>query len=530
MTALNGDGDTDTIYIRQVGGDFQHKVNNDEWTSNLTFPVTISNINPGGPQLKVIFTTDLTILSGEGNPGVNGYFDIATDSIQIGSADVNNDGTKTTITLDGVTSYEGFIRNVGSSNILIYNLNINATNGSTLSGGCGWVAGQSYGTDATNNYIIGCSSNGPIPNDGGGIVGGEAATNTFVDSVDLTIVGCTSSGAIASNAGGIAGEYCGQSSGSAVTILKCSSSGTIGQNGGGIVGPIAGQGGASCLVQKCYSTGTIGTNAGGIFGRYAGDAGQAIAEDCYSRGTIGTDAGAIFGRDAAPDGITIATNCYGIGSGGEEGIFGSGASEGASSSSCYIANVTWSDTGATDAGLDLSTYISTALDTPYELRAIGPSPYSLTTIGDEDMTLSYSQTIQAGSSSIAGVLAGYSTYSILEIDGEPPADTPTITINGTTGAISTTSSTSPGSYTIIVRAVQNPYSITSVVLTVTGGAPAPTPATSSISFRGKSFDFETYNSIEFGRRLIQERLQNTNLRFKSFEDYMKYKKAFPSYA
>lgn len=520
--AIIGDGATDTVYISQDGNSYYYRINDGD-PIDLFFPIGIQNTNPAESVLKVFFTTDLTFSSEEGNPGVNGYFDMASDSIQIGNTTLNANGTKTTITLDGVINYGGFIRNSGSSNILLYNLNVVATNGSSLSGGSGWVGGYSYGSDGTNNYIIGCSSNGPIPNNGGGIVGGEAATNSFVDSVDLTIVGCTSSGAIASDAGGIAGEYCGQSGGSTVTILKCSSSGTIGQNGGGIVGPIAGQGGASCVVRKCYSTGTIGTNAGGIFGRYAGDAGQAIAEYCYSRGTIGTDAGAIFGRDAAPDGTTIATGCYGIGSGGEEGIYGTSASEGASSTSCYIANVSWSDSAAITAGLDLTIYISTGINTPYEIRAIGPSPYSLTTIGDEDMTLTFSGTVAAGSSSIAAVLAGLSSFSILEIDGESPAEIPTITINGTTGVISTTSETPAGTYNIIVRAVTNPYSITTFVLTVTEG-PSPSPSTpNAVPIGFKRLDYSRFENLVAGNRLVQERLSNQNIRFLSYSDYMKYR-------
>lgn len=521
MTTINADGATTIVYIQEDDSVIEYSFNQINWSS-ISWPLTIQNTNgsPASNILKVLFTTDLTITN------INSYIQINSDGIQIGDTAVKANGTKTTITIDGISGYTGFVHSSGDSSIFVYNLNINAINESNLSGGCGWVGGYAYGTDGTNNFIIGCSSNGIIANYSGGIVGAEVATVNSAESADLTIVGCSSSGTITTGAGGIVGKYCGQNSGSTVTIIKCSSSGAIGGGAGGIVGQIAGQGGANCSVSKCYSTGIIGTNAGGIFGRYAGDAGQATASNCYSIGTIGTDAGAIFGRDGAPDGITIADNCYGIGSGGEEGIYGTGASEGASSINCYIANP-WSDTAAQSAGLDLSIYISTGINTPYELRGIGPSPYSLTTITDEDMTLTYSQSVQAGNSGIAGVLSGFSDYSILEIDGESPVEIPTITINSTTGAISTTSVTPAGSYSVIVRAVVNPYSITTFTLTVTEAPAPPTPSTNIITVpTGKGFDFETYNALKAGNQYLLERKQNTNLKFKSFEDYNKYRKAF----
>lgn len=519
MSTIIQDGATDIVYIQQTEGGFEYTVNQGD-AASLDWPVTIQNTNasPSTNILKVYFATDLTL------DNVNMYIVIASDGIQIGNTVVNNDGTKRTITIDGVSNYGGFVGNAdGYSNTYIYNLRIHVSNGSTLNTAAGWVGRYKYGTDATTNFIINCSSNGDISINGGGIVGAEAATSTG-GTVGLTIAGCTSSGDINTGGGGIAGEYVGNGGG-IVDILKCSSSGSIASEAGGIAGQYAGGGGGNLTISKSYSTGSIGIGAGGICGFSAGDNGQVVVSDSYSRGSIGVDAGAIYGANAAVSGgTTIATNCYGIGPGD---IYGSGAYEGASSTTTYIANP-WSDSSAISAGLDLSAiYISTGTNQPYELRAIGPSPYSVTTITGEDATLSYSQSVAAGSSSIAAVLAGLSSFSILEIDGELPAETPSITINSTTGVVSTTSETAVGSYTIIVRAVTNPYSITTVTLTVTSGT---TPATTTVSLvtKGKGYDFELYNSVRAGNQLVLERLQNTNLRFKSFEDYNKYRIALAS--
>ena len=402
------------------------------------------------------------------------------------------------------------------------------SNGSFLANYCGWIGGQGYGSDGTNNFIIGCSSNGDISAFGGGIVGSEAATVNVSSSADLNIIGCSSSGLISSGSGGIAGEYCGQNSNSNVNIFKCSSSGTISSNSGGIVGRFAGYQ-ANCTIEKCYSTGNIGENAGGIFGIEAGGyGGSAIAQDCYSLGNIELNAGGIFGSSPGIAGGSVnATNCYSTGTitTTGNGIFGSNKSGSEIEITCYIADGDWNSINASST-LNISPYISVVDNQPFELRNFGPSPYSLTNIIDEDMTLTYIQSISAGSSSIAGVLSGFSSYSILRINEQPANIFPTITINSTTGAISTTTSTPVSSYSIIVRAVVNPYSITTFTLNVTE-APTPTPSTNVITVpTGKGFDFETYNALQAGNQYLLERKQNTNLKFKSFEDYNKYKKAF----
>ena len=523
---ISANGETDTVYIREVEGIQQYSTDQSTW-STINWPAYIQNTSasPASNILKVLFTTDLTFTT-----TTSGYLVLNSNGIQIGDKTLRNTGTKTTITIDGVTDYGGFVSNSSTySNTYVYNLHIAAINGSTLGGNGGWVGRYNYGYDATNNFIIGCSSDGPISTGGGGIVGGDAGNSSGDEGVtaELTIVGCTSSGAIGETGGGIIGDYAGSGNGASVTILKCSSSGLIGIQAGGIAAQYAGQNSGSCTVTKCYSTGAIGSAAGGIFGWYAGNnEGQATAQDCYSRGTIGTDAGGIFGVNAAASsGTTTAVNCYSSGlidDVGAGGIYGDGQGEGASSFGNYNADGTWSDENANAQLDDIFRYISTGINQPFELRAIGPSPYSLTTIGTTDMTLTYSQSVAAGSSSSGSVIFGVSSFSILEIDGESPAEIPTITINGTTGTISTTSGTPTGTYAIIVRAVTNPYSITTFTLTVTTASP-PAPTTAgTLDTKGRQFNNNDYTLLQQGQRFVIERREVPNLRFNSFAEYNKY--------
>jgi hypothetical protein len=521
-TTISADGETTTVYIRQVDGTSSYKLNEDgEWTV-FVWPLTVTNTNatPSSNILKVLFTTNLTFIDDYG-----GYIQTNSEGIQIGDKVLRNDGTKTTITIDNVSGYGGFVLS-SYSYTYVYNLKVTAINNSILDSGGGWIARSGYAYGASDTYIIGCSSDGPISNYGGGIVGSYAAASVTEGgpSANLKIIGCSSSGAIGDYAGGIAGEYCAQSGGS-VTIIKCSSSGSIALGGGGIVGAYAGQGESSCEVEYSYSTGSIAQDAGGIFGQNAGNDGYATAFNCYSRGTIAGDGGGIFGSQAAVIGGAEVSNCYSAGTFFTEGtgLYGPGKGEGATQAVSYAANGTWDDVTAVGIGFNLvSNFISPGTNQPFELRAFGPSPYSLTSIVDEDMSLTYSQSVAAGSASIAGVVSGYSSYSILE-GGDA-----TITINGTTGAISTTTATPVGNYTMIVRATINPYSITTVTLTVTE-APEPEPVGASTAPRStvpigfKRLDYDQYKNLVFGNRLVIERLTDPNVRFKSYADYIRYK-------
>ncbi len=513
---IYAEGQTDTVYLSQIGSTMYYRVNDGELFEITSFPVTITNTNASDPTeyiLPVRFTTDLTVTTADQ------YFQLSTDGIELGSKTVKSDGTKYTITVDGVTDYPGFIHSQNNSYTYVYNLHVRAINGSTLYSvagtAAGWVGQWSYGTGGGVNYITACSSDGPITDFCGGIVGSDAGVGG-----GLYIIGCTSSGTIAPSGGGIAGRYAGGNGGT-IDIRRCSSTGTIGANAGGIVGVSAGEGG-NCEVSRSFSTGTIAAYGGGIFGSSAGADGEASAIKCYSRGTIGEDGGGIYGPDAGNGtGEAVANSCYSSGTfvTSNTGIFGN--PDGTTFTvDCYAANGTWVDA---NAGLDTtSDYISVGINQPYELRNFGSTPYSLETVtGPSTLNTEYYQTIPAGTGSIAGVLSGVGPYSLVRSDKEI-----FYTLNSTTGVITPARDTPIDVYSLIVRAGSaTQYSMTSFVLTVEEALPLP-PPTSALAPTGKGFNFETYNALQVGNSLVIERLQNTNLRFKSFEDYMKYKKSF----
>lgn len=513
MSNIQADGTTQTVYIRQVAGTTQYSTNQTNWTTISSWPATVTNMNPSSV-LKVLFTTNITFNN------VLNYFTVGSDGIQFGDTSVKPDGGRPVITI-AVNDYPGLIRNGtglsdGNANVYIYNLVVDGT-GYQLSNGAGWVAQVYFGIAAQNNFIVNCSSYGPISDTGGGIVGGAGGSGTINTPGNLVIRGCSSYGAIGSYGGGIAGISSGYLG--SITCENCWSEGTIGNFAGGIFGTSGGQGGfnisASAVATKCYSLGAISDNGGGIFAERAGEnEGSATAVNCYSRGDIGINAGGIFGSEAGLfSGTTFASNCYSSGSiavTGAGGVYGDSAGGGATSSSCYSANGSWNSTTA-QSTLGMTPYISVVANQPFELRNFGPSPYSLTTVVSNDVTITFSQTLVAGSSSSTGVLAGVSSYSILG------GSHPTISINSTTGALSTTSATPAGSYTIIVRADINSYSITTFTLTVTVA-----PNTTRLDLKGKQFDFQTYSDIQEGQRFVIERTERPNLRFSSFADYNKY--------
>jgi hypothetical protein len=99
---------------------------------------------------------------------------------------------------------------------------------------------------------------------------------------------------------------------------------------------------------------------------------------------------------------------------------------------------------------------------------MGYTPYTIQNIvlieGDPTLNNGYSITGYQGSSLQAGIRTGLS-YSILQIDDSDPSVFPTITINSTTGSISTTSETTTGVYNLCIRNTGS-YNITIVELTI----------------------------------------------------------------
>jgi uncharacterized repeat protein (TIGR01451 family) len=509
---ITADGATQTIYFYYSTDPFvgvYYKINQTEYFG-ISLPITIVNSNTSST-LKVLFENDIPISNNIF------YFICGSNNIQFGSTSLQNDGTRPIITIDdSVIGYEGLIKNGdsfgnGFNNIYIYNIEINAIE-SSLTSNSGWFGREYFATGASDCYIVNCHSDGPIIDAGGGIVGGYAASN----SGNLQIIGCSSSGNSGTYSGGIVGYYAAQSGGN-VTCTGCWSTGIIGPSSGGIFGYGASDTLGSVTATNCYSTGLINPNGGGIFGREAAtNNGVANAEYCYSQGIISLNAGGIFGSNAG--GIfgsnaglgTTAVNCYSRGTIATlgNGIYGTDA-ENDNISNCYVANGTWNSTTANTrlAGTPVSpsvigtTWVATILNEPYELLNIGYTPYTIDIIsvsgGVPSLVRTLSETIVTSSSTNAAIISGKS-YTIIQKSGGDLGSYSTISINSTTGAILTTSSTTPGTYTITIRNTGS-YNITNFELTVTGSFP-PQIQINNKSFRVSNlFLDDLENSILLGQ-------------------------------
>jgi hypothetical protein len=486
-TIITADGATEEIYFKYDSGTgVQYKINDGSY-NGVSFPITIINSNTSST-LKTLFETDIPISTSIF------YFICGSDNIQFGSTSLNNDGSKPLITIDTVPDYQGLIKNGddavanGYDNIYVYNLDITTANGSTLATNSGWFGQEYFAKGAVNCYIVNCHSDGPIIDAGGGIVGAYAGSN----SGSLQIIGCSSSGSSGTYSGGIVGYYAGQTSGN-VTCNGCWSTGIIGPTSGGIFGYGASDTLGSVTAINCYSTGIIGTNGGGIFGQYAGyNTGEAIATKCYSQGNISTNAGGIYGSDAS---YSSAINSYSTGSitTSGNGIYGSNIGSSTNTINCYSANGTWNTATANTqlTGKPVSpsvigtTWVATVINQPYELLNMGYTPYTTDNIsisgGVPSLVRTSSETIAANFSTNAAIISGKS-YTILEKSGGDSDSYSTITINSTTGVISTTSSTAIGTYTLSIRN-NGSYNITSFSLIVSGIIPPEPNTQRNNSFR-----------------------------------------------
>jgi len=496
-----------TVYLRQlaVGSDVEYSVDQVDWYTVYWLSI-LYNTDTSLGDLKIELLTDITIDSTVG--GSWGYFVCQTDNIQIGSTSLKGDGSRPVLTVDGITNYPGFIHNGSSGgngyqHITIVNLEVNATGGSTLSPEAGWL-GQSYFASATpssDNRILNCHSTGPIPTNGGGILGAYAGP--------VKIIGCSSSGAIDQDGGGIIGSDSPTSG--LLSCESCWSTGNIGTFGGGITGSMTG----TATILSCYSEGAIVENAGGISGRYTGGPGNTVVTGCYSKGAISDRGGGIVGSDT---GVLTISNCYSlgtiaIGAGGILGTIPGGNSTPKTVTSCYTTGATaaangyivagrteetgtltigsgvitltsnyseakhagsgWSSTNATSTLQGIpspllgTTWVSAGMNQPYELREMGYTPYTVANVSGSPLSLvrAYSDSVEAGNATPSALAPGKS-YTVLEKTGGDAGSYATLTVNSTTGAISTTAQTTPGTYTLYLRNTGS-YHITSYILTIT---------------------------------------------------------------
>jgi hypothetical protein len=501
-----------TVYLRQtaVGQAVSFSTDLHSWT-NVVWPFTFVNTNTGSGVIRVIFTTNITIDSTIGD--VNGYFICGSDGIQFGTTVLVPDGSRSVVTINGVTNYPGLINNGASGSngyntVYIMNLEVRASGGTVLANDGGWL-GHAYfgkGTTTASNIVLNCHSTGNTTDYCGGIVGRYAGP--------LKISHCSSSGTIGLYGGGIVGTH--SPSSGVLTCESCWSSGNINEYGGGITGMFT----AIATVVNCYSTGIIGNHGGGICGSSSGGnngTNMLTVSECYSTGVIGDGGGGIIGRSS---GELTVTNCYSLGyiNSGASGILGNlaGNSTNKTVSNCYVAgamdaaggyvmpgytdltgNVTvvtgvvtllnnfaevsvsnsgWTTSRANNVlqGVPASAsspiglkWVYTGTNTPYEILAMGFTPYTRNVVDGSPpaMVRSFDSSVVAGKSSDPAIVSGRS-YSILRITGGTSDAYGTITMNATTGSISTTKNTIPGNYTITIRN-NGSYHITTYTLTVT---------------------------------------------------------------
>jgi hypothetical protein len=501
MTTISADGATSTIYIQDISSAIQYRINSGTW-NNIIFPATVVNTNimPTSNILKVIFPSQITLNPAKG--GASCFFNCGSAGIQIGNTSLDVSGNRAIIVIEGIGGYPGFIsyanKDISNNNIYIYNLAV-ISQGSSSSNTGGWVCSDMFGGLSQNNYIINCMSNGIAS--GGGIVGANAA----IGPSSLYIIGCYSSGIIGSQRGGIIGLNAAQQAGASCVIEQCWSEGSIFPNGGGIYGSGAGALGGSVSAQRCYSIGSMSTSSGGIYGfRAAQTNGTATAINCYSTGSIDANGGGIFGSNAGVNnGQCTATNCYTLGgisaSGG--GVFGASGS-GMTAGHCYTAGDAAGSTGYIFAGSTTvpstnyseaansssgwkssnangvlqgippagSIWANSGVNQPYELSAFGYTPYNRANIANNALVQNYAQSVVAGGTTIKAIRYNISGVSYSIVGGNAG---PTITINAQTGAITTTTATPGGTYTIYVRSTGS-YSITTFTLTVIA-PPIPPP-------------------------------------------------------
>jgi hypothetical protein len=508
MGTINASG---TIYLRDNAGTIEY-ANNPGFNNFIqltAWPYTVINIDTL-QFLKLIFTTNITFSN-----DITKYFVCGSDKIQFGSESLTSDGSRPNIIIQDTPNYLGFIQNTSYSYINIFNLVIYSIGSTTLIDGGGWV-GQN-GFAGANNWIVNCSSNGDISNEGGGIVGSLSAAISPTDS--LYVYGCSSSGVIGAlglgeGAGGIIGY--GSAYGGTIYLSNCSSSGLI-VKGAGIISNGCGVAGGSCQISKCYSTGTIsGDGTAGICGTLCGAFGSVVISQCYSNGGIvGPNASGIVGQpdqfstisvvDSYSTGAitglnsggifaiailtTTATNCYTSGAlnGGGGGIYGQYPNDdNAYGSNNYSEALngnsgTWDDTNATTT-LGITNWVSESIDTPFILKSILFTPYSYNNILETPSPYTFnpgsSETVNPGDSTVAAVLDSGYTYTIVQVNGSRYSNFSSIFImNSSTGQIAVAANTTPGIYNLLIKNSINPYGVSEFQLTVLGQIP-PTPGSS----------------------------------------------------
>ena len=516
-TTISANGATDTVYIRQLtsGGSVEYRINTGLWAA-ITFPCTVSNTNgtPVSNILKILFTTNIT------TSDITTYFICGSNGLQFGDSALPASGVRPTITITENSGYTGLIQNGtnsvdGYNNIYVYNLIVDQR-GLLPATNAGHIGQTYFGIASTNNYFVNCTSLGTVANGGGGIVGANAAT----DSGSMTLIGCSNvisaESPLLADSGGIVGSAAGN-----VTCVQCWSEGEFADSrAGGIFGSYAN----GATATKCYSSGEINSSTcGGIFGS---NAQYCTGSYCYSRGPIaGPDAGGIYGANATESSLTFSYSSGAISGVNAGGLLGNNATA-VSTPNCYAANNDWVNTTAraaiggpgSDPGRN-DNWVSTSslTSTPYELASFGYTPYTqqnITVTYPPSLVQTYSATVQAGGSTAPAVKTA--TFSLIP----GPTAYPTITINPTTGAITASAATAPGTYTLYVRNTGS-YNNTEFILTVTAAPPAGSNGCCPTAAQLQDLDNTTLTQVKRG--VIIGLGPRNPAAFSSYSDYITYK-------
>jgi hypothetical protein len=177
---------------------------------------------------------------------------------------------------------------------------------------------------------------------------------------------------------------------------------------------------------------------------------------CYTVGTVLQPSDYIVGNvssvNGSGSGYLLVNNYSEAGNSGTPGTWNS-------------VNANSVLTGFPVTGVVGATWVSTVTGQPYELLNIGYTPYSTTNIAGSppDLVRITSSTVNQGSSTSGGFTS--LLYSIVQKSGGSPGSYGTITINSTSGVVSTTSGTAPGTYVLYIRNTGS-YNFTMFTLTV----------------------------------------------------------------
>lgn len=554
---ISADGATSSIYIQYSGGNLQYSTDQASWTTITTsagITITNSNASPASNILKVLFTTDITLSDS------NYYFICGSAGIQFGSTSLKADGTRPTITLS-LANWNGLVKNGtsganGYTAITICNLVINGDSALLISGqSAGWFTWPYFGKGSGNAcYVLNCSSSGPIIAGGGGICGGYQPYG----GSSLTIIGCSSSGAIGQFSGGIIARYgAGNGVTSTLLIKRCFSTGQFSsQSGGGIAGANLGSGTfedcyyvcatntygfcggiigsssggiGSINVNNCYSSFPIVNSGGGIVGYNAGSTGVITVTNCYSTGSIDTLSGGIFGSTAYTTNI-IAYRCYttgacsgltnhGIYTGEADNVRGVGNFAESSS----LGGSGWRTSQAQTTLSPISKWlILSPVNSAFQLANMGYSPYSIDNISNSTtLRTTESASVVKGNSTAAAIQSGQ-TFLLYSSDNSGDSY---ITVDASTGVLTTDPSTPVADYTLVIYNVANSiYNVTTYTLTVTENPYVPPAELQVLDLPNVSIGagYEYYYELRQGSEFINDRISNARYQFKSHTDYVKY--------